>query len=158
MVNDWFRAVRDAVAAVFAQALSDAGVSGVRVKGLDKLNLNAVDQPAVLVVYNGSEQATGGTNARDDYGYPVQLALFTLETDDGASGTDDPPGITPTAFRQLVRERFHHRRAVSVAGIDCFVCEYDPLGAVFDESNEAYQLVKCLAVVTVYARVPRGGV
>lgn len=157
MADDWFRAVRDEVAAVLAAHLEAAGVAGVRVAAMDQADPTATDLPAVVVSYNASEQSTGGTNARDDYGYPVLVTLHTVEGDNGVGGGADPPGLTATRFRQLVRERFHHRRAVAVDGIDCFLCEYDPQGAVIDPDGPAFQKLWAAAVVTVYARVPRGG-
>ena len=153
---DWFRDVRDAVAAAFEAKLTAESVAGVTVLAMDSPDANAADKPAVLVTYNGSEQETGGTNVRDDYGYPIQLGLYTVQVDNGISGTDDPPGLTPTQFRQYVREKFHRKRAVSVTGIDVFLCEYDPVGAVVDEAAPTYQQLRAVAVVTVYARVPRG--
>lgn len=153
---DWFRDVRDAVAAAFEAKLTAESVAGVTVLAMDTPDARAVDLPAVLVTYNGSEQETGGTNVRDDYGYPIQLGLYTIKADNGVSDDDDPPGLTPTQFRQYVREKFNRKRAVAVTGIDCFLCEYDPTGAVIDENAPSFKQLQAAAVVTVYARVPRG--
>jgi hypothetical protein len=156
VADDWFKDVRDAVATAFAAKLTAESVTGVSVKAMDVADVAAVDLPAVIVSYNGSEQEVGGTNVRDDYGYPIQLGLYTVQADNGISGTDSPPGMSATQFRQYVRAKFHRKRAVAVTGIDCFLCEYDPTGAVVDEAAPTFQQLRAVAVVTVYARVPRG--
>lgn len=148
---DWFKDVRDAVAEAFADKLSAEGVNGVPVTTKD---VSTENLPAVRVTYNASEQEIGGTNVRDDYGYPIQIGLYTIQPNEGES--DETPGMSATQFRQYVREKFHRNRAVSVDGIDCFLCEYDPTGAVVDEAAPTFQQLRAVAVVTVYARVPRG--
>lgn len=158
-LNDWFTACRDAVAAAVRSALAAAEVDGVGVLTQDVLAEELVSLPAVVVSYNASERAVGGTNARDDYAYPVQVAYLTLQAGQGrdVGGGDPPPGgLTPFQFRQLLRETFHHRRSVSVDGIDVFLVEYDPEGAVLDDARPAFQQLRAAAVVTCYARVPRG--
>ncbi len=158
-VNDWFTDCRDAVAVALRAALATAEVGGVDVLTQDTLAEELVSLPVVVVSFNASERQVGGTNARDDYAYPIQVAYLTLQAGQGrdADGGDPPPGeFTPLQFRQLVRETFHHRRSVTVAGIDVFLVEYDPEGAVLDDARPAFQQLRAAAAVTCYARVPRG--
>lgn len=158
-VSDWFTDCRDAVAEAVRAALVAAEADGApAVQTQDVLDPPLVTLPAIVCSFNQVERQVGGTNARDDYAYPIQVTWLAVtpsrSTPDAAADESPPGGLTPFQFRQLLRETFHHRRSVTVAGIDVFLVEYDPEGAVIDEKYlEQY---RAGVVVTCYARVPRG--
>lgn len=151
--------LRAAVAAALGDALTAAGVAGVAVVSQDTLDGTLVSRPAVTVTPNGSEQERGGTNVRDDYGYPFLLTLHTHRGDpDVDSATNEPPGLRPTLFREIVRRHFGHRRVVTApTGVSLFPTEYDPTPPVYDD-GAPYETdpLRTAVGVTVVARVPRG--
>jgi hypothetical protein len=158
-LNDWFSDCRAAVAVACRDMLADAGADDFTVVEQDQLNEQLVTIPALVVCFNASERQIGGTNARDDFAFPIQVAYLNVQAGQGANldTGDPPPGeLTPFQFRTLLRERFHHRRSVSVSGIDVFLVEYDPEGAVIDVDRPAFQQLRAASVINVLARVPRG--
>lgn len=159
-ISDWFTDCREAVATALRTALTAAEVDGIDVQTQDLLDPALVTLPAVVCSFNTTERQVGGTNARDDYAYPVLVTWLSAapsrDTPDATADAAPPGDISPFQFRQLVRETFHHRRSVTVTGIDVFLVEYDPEGAVIDEARVSVQQLRAAAVVTCYARVPRG--
>lgn len=157
-LEDTHRDLRAAVAAALRLAL-DAAEVDVAVTEQDTPDPNMVDLPAVIVSYGGAEQDRGGTNARDDYAFPMLLGLYTLKADpDTDVPANEPPGLRPTAFRTLVRRTFHHRRVVvEPSGLSLFPTEYDPTPPVNDDGGpEEIQQLRTAVGVTVPARLPRG--
>lgn len=156
--TDIHRALRDALAAAVATALADADVT-VAVIAQDTPNPALVDLPAVIVSYGGSESYRGGTNARDDVAYPMVVGLYTVQGDaDTTEAGNEPPGLRPTLFREILRARFGNRRVVTApTGISLFPSEYDPAPPINDDGGPAMiQQLRTAVGVTVPARVPRG--
>lgn len=151
--------LRAAVADALEAALAAAGVAGVAVVPQDTPDATLVGRPAVTVTPNGSEQERGGTNARDDYAFAFLLTLHTHRGDpDVTQATNEPPGLRPTLFREVVRRHFgHQRNVVAPAGVYLFPTEYDPTPPVYDD-GAPYETdpLRTAVGVTVTARLPRG--
>lgn len=152
-VSDYFELIRGEVRQAVEDALADAGVVLASVQEMDLPNPDLIDRPGVIVWYGGSEGYIGGTNLRDDVGYPFMVGLFGLL---GDRPTDGSPGVTVTLFREVMRQKFGNRRAVDVAGIDCYLCQYEPNAPVADPNDPALAQMNTACGVSVYARVPRG--
>lgn len=106
--------------------------------------------PCICVSYEGGEeQLRGGTNASDDIGYPVLVAMHGV----GPINTpDDRQGITPIEFRDRIRAAFHLKH---LAGIpEVWQCEFVPNPIINLELPQYEKLTTAVAVVAV-ARVDR---
>lgn len=153
-VTDYFEEIRGEVVNAVTAALADVGVTIADVKEMDEPDSDLINKPGIIVWYGGSEGYIGGTNIRDDVGYPFFVGLWNLL---GDRPTDGAPGLTVTLFREIMRQKFGNRRAVDVSGIDCYLCQYEPQAPVADPNNPALGQMNTVCGVTVYARVPRGG-
>lgn len=70
-----------------------------------------VTLPAVVVFLPPlGEQVLGGTNERDDWGYPVGVAIMAASNQDDGLDTDDEEYLR---WRELIRKTFHQKRGIT---------------------------------------------
>lgn len=70
-----------------------------------------VTLPAVIVFLPPmAEAALGGTNERDDWGYPVGVAIVSPSNADYGLDTDDEEYLR---WRELIRKAFHEKRGIT---------------------------------------------
>ncbi len=81
--------------------------------------------PAVIVAHPGIETVLPGTNERDDWGYPVVVALVSVGNQDLTVSN------TELLWREQVRKLFHNKRLATPAVN--YVCLVEP-GPIVDLS------------------------
>jgi hypothetical protein len=106
-------AVLDAVGAILPTlALDGMQLRLKRLWVLTETWLTALPQrPCLVYAPVGTEADLGGTNGRDDWGYPVTIRI--VDTLDAAQ-TDERMGQI-LKWRKLIKAPFHHRRLAAVA-------------------------------------------
>ncbi len=106
--------------------------------------------PCLSVTYEGGEeQFRGGTNASDDIGYPVLVAMHGV----GPVNTpNDRTGTLPIEFRDRVRGRFHLKHLAGVPEV--WQCEFVPNPIINLELPQYEKLTTAVAIIA-WARVER---
>jgi len=99
--------------------------------------------PAVHVSlpFSEVEQVLGGTNERDDWGYPVLVTIVTLSNQSTAIPVD------VLNWRQNIRKKFHNQRLSAVSAV--YTCKVEPraivdLSLFGDNYDVSYLLVRCI--------------
>lgn len=97
-----------------ATAGSLPGLSATKIARQDALFLGNLpfDLPGIVVMPGMQEEDKGGTNERDDLGYPVQVVI--LDTKWAKDPDPDSTDIDYLLIRERVRRHFQHRRLALV--------------------------------------------
>lgn len=153
MINDYHLQVRAAVAALIeadrASVTPPIGLTGVgSVKEQDQFNPDLADGPFVSCFFTGQANPVGGSNGRDDWDFPISVALGSVGVYSGETN-----GPLPTNFLGAIEDIFHNRRP---AGVPSYVigCRIEPQGAVAIDEKKVEQLGAATTVVMT-ARLPR---
>jgi hypothetical protein len=112
-----FKRIIDTVVAELqslATAGSLPGLDATKVERQDVVFISNLpfDVPGIIVAPGAQEEDRGGTNARDDLGYPVQVIIV-----DSKWAKDPDPDSTDIDYlliRERIRRHFQHRRLASV--------------------------------------------
>ena len=147
ITESYHETLRGLVADALGDAITSAGFS-LTVTEQDEPRLDRVNFPAVIVSYAGSEQISPATNLRNDIQFPLLISLFTREP------SEDPPGISLTIFREIVREAFHERRLSGAA--DVLYCLVSGITNPIQMDPQVVQQLRTALIVTPVARRPRG--
>lgn len=109
-------------------------------------------KPCIIVAYGIDRPLGSGTNQRDDWEYPLFVGFFSVQ---GSRPTGDVPGLDPTLFHELIRDRYHNQR---LAGADGYIFpgNVQTVGDVFDDTGPGFQDLKSGLVVSYVARRARG--
>ena len=78
--------------------------------------------PCVIISPEGVEQDLGGTNERDDWGYPVPLVYVDADNQDLADTALKRKRML--LWRQRLRRAFHNKRLSAVSEV--YVCRVEP--------------------------------
>lgn len=112
-----FKRILDTVVAEIqslATAGSLPGLDATKVARQDAVFISNLpfDLPGIIVAPGAQEEDKGGTNARDDIGYPVIVVIVDSkwEKDPDPTSTD----IDYLLIRERIRRYFQHRRLASV--------------------------------------------
>ncbi len=109
---------------------------------------NVVEFPCVIVHYNKGEQYLGGTNIRDDIGYPLSVLIC----DRKLTNLGTMPGWI-TSYRQRMQRALRNVKLVGVPEIYNVLIEPD---AVVDEKLPMYQYFVSGFTVICVSREVRG--
>lgn len=74
-------------------------------------NISAAALPAIVVTPGQTESVEGGTNTRDDWGYPVEVLVVDTKWKKDTSQTS-----TYLLWRERIRRHFNFRRLAEVIG------------------------------------------
>ena len=109
-----------------------------------------VTLPAVIVSHQGQEQPDGGTNARDDWGYPVSVALVIGENQDLAFEDN------LLLWREKIRKAFHNNNRLIVAGItEHLRSAWEPHSIIDEAAFRDHNLFVSAMTIRVYCREGR---
>lgn len=106
--------VREVIAAMAAAETLD-GIAAANVKvalwpAPERLKESGIISalPTIIVSPNGAEDMTGGTNAQDDYGYPVLVAIV--------AATDQSFVVSDKflTWRETIIKKFHNKNAAAI--------------------------------------------
>jgi len=146
--------IRDA-AVTALRTLTFAGVPDARVVGMELADdaLLLPPKPCVVVSYRGVELMRGGTNERDDIGYPLLVSLYDV----GKPNSTSRAGPDVVTFRNQVRVLFNNRVPAALAALGhVYNCEFNPNpAAVFDDKSPLFESLQTAVEVIAVARVPR---
>lgn len=153
MTNDFHlqcrRFVRDLIEADRVLATPTAGLAQLReVKEMDEFDADKITGPAVAVYFFNTPTHAGGTMMRDDWKFPVVVALKTTGVLNGGRS-----GPHPTTFLAAIYDLFHNRRPATVpSGV--WKCEIDQAAPTITEESK-YQDIKAATTVVLTARFNR---
>ena len=153
MINDYHLQIRAAVTALIEADRSSGSppiglMNVLSTKEQDQFDPDLADGPFVSCFLSAQANPVGGSNNRDDWDFPISVALGSSGV---YSGESNAP--RPTTFLGAISDIFHARRP---AGVPSFVigCRIDPQGAVAIEEKKFEQLGAATTVVMT-ARLPR---
>lgn len=157
--NFVYQAITDGEEAVLTRAI-DAIVARLILLNLDEIGSKVYARPlmddlsiqwpcAVVVREPTPQQYRGGTNTRDDIGYPIQV-LFKVRD----QLTPTSPVETYDLWRQSAERAFRFQR---LPGIDeCVTCEIEPLKILDEKIEPLYANVVSGFTIRVVTREVRG--
>lgn len=147
-----YEAVRTRVVSAVADRLKLLGLA--QIPAANVLVRNSADDPAqcwpaAVVLRDATpDQYAGGTNVRDDLGYPVQVLL----QDRSDVGTN-APAAKWDLWRETCERAFRNQRLTGVAEV--YTCTIEPAVAV-DPLPRIYQAVVSAFTIRAMAREVRG--
>jgi len=117
---DCMTAVKSGIEALALAGLSEASIL-VRKVPIDWDFRTGPRLPGVLIAPLGSETVApnAGTNARDDVGYPVAVAILDADNADATANHE-----RYLAWRQSILRKFRHQPLGAVAGV--YTCLVEP--------------------------------
>lgn len=164
MINDYHRQCRSFVASLI-EADRKLGEPPAGLKHLlktyeqDAFNGELVTGPAAVCYFMSQAQPAGGSSGRDDWRFPVVVALKStgVRSSGVTTGSALPAlnmsGPHPTDFLAAIADLFHNRRPAGYPD-GVYKCEIDPQGATATDEPQ-YQQLTAATTVVLTARLNR---
>lgn len=114
----------------------EAGITGLAMPGLSHVYQKEVPLPAqiefpciLVTAWNETETPMGGTNERDDFGFPVSVSYLLREAE------DEGHKRRTLFWREAVRRKFVSQRLAGVAEVMTCTVEPGPIVALQDDGQ-----------------------
>lgn len=147
------KAICDAVAsAIVTLALTDYPnlntIGSSRIKVRWGIEIEPIQLPAIFISPIGTKQMQGGTNERDDWGYPVSIYIVDRQTIEEYAPMDKV-----LEWRELIEKLFVSKRLTTVANLPT---QYNGSPILDEAIVKAFQLLTQPIFLTFVNRETRG--